>query len=208
MLNRKINEKETYNTIICVLVPISGLCAGDKYNCLTKNYTIMRRTFLNGDAELAKRGLKHLKSIQEDLLFFEEYGALEGVADLIEELRYKDATFKEAREAIRQFEEVGNLSDYGLSFGYVELGTFNDQNEDYFRYQFSWGGPSDELRIYEDGTIEYVFLDWFVGVGFDVTDEPGFKWLADDLDGFLNFEKERESYDYYSLLYELKDKDE
>jgi len=43
-----------------------------------------------------------------------------------------------------------------------------EDGDEYDRIQFSWGGPSDELRI-RGNKIEYVFLDWFVGVGFDVS---------------------------------------
>ena len=58
--------------------------------------------------------------------------------------------------------------DYGLSFDYVSPNTFKEQEQGYFRYQLSWGGPSDEFRIYTNPDftphyIEYVFLDWFDG---------------------------------------------
>lgn len=64
--------------------------------------------------------------------------------------------------------EEGNLCDYGLSFDYVSPDTFSDQREGYFRYQLSWGGPSDEFRFYTNPDfsvhrIEYWFLDWFDG---------------------------------------------
>lgn len=65
----------------------------------------------------------------------------------------------------------GSLHEYGLGFDYVAPSTFRDQREPYFRYQLSWGGPSDEFRFYasrERGfwtpyRIEYWFLDWFDG---------------------------------------------
>lgn len=65
-------------------------------------------------------------------------------------------------------EELGNFNEYGLAFDYVAPGTFNDQRRGYFRYQLSWGGPSDEFRFYCDENfnvtrIEYWFLDWFDG---------------------------------------------
>lgn len=64
--------------------------------------------------------------------------------------------------------ESGSIHDYGLCFDYVPAGTFNDQREAYFRYQLSWGGPSDEFRFYVNPDlschrIEYWFLDWFDG---------------------------------------------
>lgn len=67
-----------------------------------------------------------------------------------------------------EVEDLGNIYEYGLSFDYVPVGTFNDQEEGYFRYQLSWGGPSDEFRYFVDYDgeiyrIEYWFLDWFDG---------------------------------------------
>jgi len=63
--------------------------------------------------------------------------------------------------------EQTNIYEYGLSFDYVEPGTFNDQPIGYWRYQLSWGGPSDEFRFFDDGydgaRVEYWFLDWFDG---------------------------------------------
>ena len=61
----------------------------------------------------------------------------------------------------------------GLSLDYVEPNTFQDQKEGYWRWQFSWGGPRDELRAYvnRDDSIhrlEYWYLDWFDGAKVDV----------------------------------------
>lgn len=65
-------------------------------------------------------------------------------------------------------DDLGEFNDYGLSFDYVPSGTFNDQEEGYFRYQISWGGPSEEFRFFCDADkalhrIEFWFLDWFDG---------------------------------------------
>lgn len=67
-------------------------------------------------------------------------------------------------------EDGVRFTEYGLSFDYVAPGTFNGQRRGYWRYQISWGGPSDEFRFYADGPdatecdrIEYWFLDWFDG---------------------------------------------
>lgn len=68
-------------------------------------------------------------------------------------------------------EELGDLNEYGLCLDLVEAGTFKGQREDYVRYQFSWGGPSDELRFFKNGDIEYWFLDWFDGASIDVTSD-------------------------------------
>jgi len=67
------------------------------------------------------------------------------------------------------------FSSYALSFDYVAPYTFTDQEEGYFRYQMSWGGPSDEIRFYSHDAgrscyrAEYWFMDWFDGACIDVT---------------------------------------
>ena len=70
--------------------------------------------------------------------------------------------------------------EYGLSFDLVEVVTFEDQTRPYYRYQLSWGGPSDELRFYESGEVVYAFLDWFDGATIDVTNNEVITWLKED----------------------------
>jgi len=65
-------------------------------------------------------------------------------------------------------EEDGNFNEYGLSWDYIPAGTFEKQRRGYFRWQLSWGGPSDEFRFFVDEQlkvcrIEYWFMDWFDG---------------------------------------------
>jgi hypothetical protein len=43
----------------------------------------------------------------------------------------------------RYIEDLGTFVEYGLCFDYVSPGTFTDRQEGYWRYQISWGGPSD-----------------------------------------------------------------
>ena len=62
--------------------------------------------------------------------------------------------------------------DY-LGFNYVEPHTFTDQLEGYWRWQFSWGGPSDELRAFvnenkEIHRLEYWFMDWMDGAKLEL----------------------------------------
>ena len=66
---------------------------------------------------------------------------------------------------------LGNLNEYALCLDFVESGTFNDQKKAYIRYQISWGGPSEEFRIFEDGSVEFWFLDWFDGAKADLNSE-------------------------------------
>jgi hypothetical protein len=78
-------------------------------------------------------------------------------------------------------EHETNMHEYGLSFDWVAPETFTDQREGYYRYQISWGGPSDEFRFYISGVnrwghpyvyrVEYWFLDWFDGAHKVLTGE-------------------------------------
>ena len=105
-----------------------------------------------------------------------------------------------------QYQE--RFDEYGLSFDYVELD--KDTERDYFKYLLSYGGPSEQIRFYDNGAIEYVYLDWFCGVGFDVTNDDVFKQVQDyfkELD-MLNFEQKRSEYDYYDILADKEESEE
>ena len=65
-------------------------------------------------------------------------------------------------------EELGRLNDYGLCIDKVEAGTFEGQRENYIRYQLSYGGPTEEFRLYENGDMEFWYLDWYNGAKIDV----------------------------------------
>lgn len=72
------------------------------------------------------------------------------------------------KDSEKSDDNLGNMYEYGLSFDYVAPGTFEKQRRGYFRYQLSWGGPSDEFRIYADYDlkpykIEYWYMNWFDG---------------------------------------------
>lgn len=65
-------------------------------------------------------------------------------------------------------EDLGRFEEYGLAFDYVPPGTWKDQKRGYFRYQLSWGGPSDEFRFFTNPDfspyrVEYWFMDWYDG---------------------------------------------
>ena len=70
----------------------------------------------------------------------------------------------------------------GLGFDYVEPHTFTDQLEGYWRWQFSWGGTSDELRAYvnenkEIHRLEYWFMDWMDGAKLEL--QPRDSWPSE-----------------------------
>ena len=90
-------------------------------------------------------------------------GKMENTMDTIKTLW---ELYKEDPEAYD--DDLGNFLEYGLSFDYVAADTFTDQDIGYFRYQISYGGPSEEFRFYTDPEynlykVEYWFLDWFDG---------------------------------------------
>lgn len=70
-------------------------------------------------------------------------------------------------ERISMDSELPPLEEYGLSIDYVERGTWSKpgqpKSEPYWRYQLSWGGPSEEFRLYDSGVLQFWFLDWFDG---------------------------------------------
>ena len=79
------------------------------------------------------------------------------------------------------------LSEYGLSWDYVVSDTFDNQSEGYYRWQLSWGGPSDEFRIYTDNdknikSVEYWYLDWFDGSSINITDKEVINVISWQLD--------------------------
>jgi hypothetical protein len=82
--------------------------------------------------------------------------------------------------------------NYGLSFDYVEPDTFDEQECGYYRYQLSWGGPSDEIRFFPHGKIQYWYMDWFDGAYRDITRESWARQLRE-------FFEERHDIDWSSV---------
>ena len=110
------------------------------------------------------------QAYQEANNYYNEYhNATEGEQIALEVIdKHKGDYFHEHYDL---FEYV---NDTALSWDYVEAGTFEDQKEGYYRLQLSWGGPSDEFRIYttqyadEIDVIEYHYMDWFDGASIRV----------------------------------------
>jgi len=95
--------------------------------------------------------------------------------------------------------EIGTFNEYGLSFDYVAPNTFNGQRRGYFRYQLSWGGPSDEFRFYCDENfnivrIEYWFLDWNDGAKL-ILKAKDYELLANIFQDFKDCEVIKAEYD-------------
>lgn len=78
---------------------------------------------------------------------------------------------------LKHYEDIEGRGDpheaflnYGLCFDYVE---YNETAKygDFFRWQLSWGGPSDELQFYVSSDLRcvsktmYRYMDWWDGAG-------------------------------------------
>ena len=75
-------------------------------------------------------------------------------------------------QELNQYEDFFDyVNQFGLCFDRVEAGTFEDQRAGYWRWQLSWGGPSDEFRLFDNGDLEYWYLDWSDGACVPVKDE-------------------------------------
>ena len=86
----------------------------------------------------------------------------------------QDEESRKPNDALEHCEDFSQyISEYGLCFDKVEPNTFQDQKLGYWRWQLSWGGPSDEFRIFLDEDnkiykIEYWYMDWFDGASIIV----------------------------------------
>ena len=98
--------------------------------------------------------------------FFEDYDQqTEGGKIALEVLAKDQGTY---------YHEYDDMFDYlnqtALSWDYVDC---EGRQAGYWRLQLSWGGPSDEFRIYVDqdkdiDVIEYWYMDWFDGASVQV----------------------------------------
>lgn len=146
----------------------------------------MKTTFLNCPKEDRKSfrmtGRKHLESRAEDFRFWMKYGM--------------DEEEERKQTILEEYASRGSFYDYGLSIDYVVPGTFKNK-EGYLRYQLSWGGPSEEVRFYwspgshEAYKIEFVYMDWGTGVGFNVLREDWAQWLFREFDETGTLEAEQ-----------------
>jgi len=120
----------------------------------------------------------------------------------------RKSNFMDSDDWVENLDENEHISV--LSLDYVYPHTFNDQQEGYYRIQFSWGGPSDELRLYHNGkfytTIEYWFLDWFDGASRNVTVDEDILWYVNlyDLPDTMRVEEDHD-YEFCEECEELVD---
>ncbi len=140
----------------------------------------MRTTFINCRTEDRKQfrqeARQHLASRSADITTYMEHGT--------------DADQGTKTAQVLEAKGLPSFYEYGLSADYVAPGTFTGQRQGYFRFQISWGGPSEEVRFYiSQGVrgyvahkIEFVFMNWGTGIGLDVTNEDWAKWLFEQFE--------------------------
>ena len=102
----------------------------------------------------------------------QDYKSAKNYFDLDTDDRSKNQRHEDL-ECYEDFFDYVNQS--GLSFDFVPVDTFEDQQQGYWRFQMSWGGPSDEFRIYVDDQnkieqIYYHYMDWYDGASKLVQD--------------------------------------
>ena len=90
--------------------------------------------------------------------------------------------FEERMEELRNYQDnpeiaengsddgdIGPLAEYGLAFDYVEAYRKYNQDRPYFRFQLSWGGPSDEFRFYPNDVNQVYKIEyWYNGAKYDI----------------------------------------
>jgi len=104
---------------------------------------------------------------------FEQFKTAKNFLDIDKSERNKFEEFlSDEYQDLNQYEDFFDyVNQSGLCFDRVEAGTFKDQRAAYWRWQLSWGGPSEEFRLFDNGDLEYWYLDWFDGACVEVTDE-------------------------------------
>ncbi|MDX1421564.1 MAG: hypothetical protein R3322_00400 [Kiloniellales bacterium] len=71
--------------------------------------------------------------------------------------------------------------EFGLGFDYVD----REDTEHFWRYQISWGGPSEEIRFFANHDLtlyraEFWYMDWFDGAHVVVTDDDTVRAIWDE----------------------------
>lgn len=107
------------------------------------------------------------------------------ISSTLQNEEIKDKTiehFKSRHEDLKKFYDNydNDIFDEDIDQDFMEYFLSVDVGYDEFvRFQISYGGPQEEIRMFRDGRIEFCFLDWFVGYSLDVTDDEVIKWLKD-----------------------------
>ncbi len=92
------------------------------------------------------------------------------------ELKRVIGDFKRAMESINEDGQVVISEDevYEDIIEWLNSYALAYEDDEHYRakkLELSWGGPSDYFLFFEDGDIEYHFLDWFDGASRRLTGE-------------------------------------
>ena len=103
-----------------------------------------------------------------DIVREAKQGRMDEIRQMWEAVHKNGATDAEREDAETTW------SEYGLSFDYVPAGTFSGQRAGFFRFQISWGGPSEEIRFkagpdFNLISADFWYLDWFDGARSRIT---------------------------------------
>ena len=82
---------------------------------------------------------------------------VESIKEMLETF-YEKANYDNKKDIDNALQTI---NEWGLSFDWVEE---TEDSDGFYRYQISWGGPSDEFQcVLEDDHIyiEYVYKDWW-----------------------------------------------
>lgn len=159
-------------------------------------------TFINcnesKEQELTNKAYDCFNNIESNLIFWEthglsvedyEYGYCEDMTEeeLKDEFYDDEETISEIRYTLEEYQKEGSFHDYGLDIDFVEA---DADSNGYYRFLIMTGGPHAEFRFYQKGLIEFVYQNWFVGVGFNVSNNTIEKWLRDHFKdcGILDFD--------------------
>ena len=161
------------------------------------------RTFLNNNTagNLTEIAKKALESREEDFEVFFNIAMSED--DYV--YSHTGSWTDDDDEKIAQIQDIGSFYEYGLEFTFVPADEDNEQA--YYKHLLAWGGPSEEVRFYADGSTHFVYMDWFCGTAIVPCGGSVLHELRSYFEDcfFIDFE----SKDYSELYYEtFEDEDE
>lgn len=88
-----------------------------------------------------------------------------------------ESRMKDFRRAVKTYEKLGRVVDRDKQeynditdwLNNYALGFDDDIKYRAKRLELSYGGPQDYFLFFEDGTIEYHYLDWYDGASTDLS---------------------------------------
>jgi len=79
------------------------------------------------------------------------------------DLKCSERIDSELKRRVKEIKGILKAEDSIEELNNISLAYTDDPYYRAKRLELSWGGPADGFRFFEDGTIEYYFMDWFDG---------------------------------------------